>query len=273
MNRRGMLTLGLLTLLAGPTAAGEHLQRFAPGAAGGKTFDHGPFERVLGRYVHASSDGVNRVDYRAWKSSARDLESLRAYIREVEAQNPRALTHAEQFAYWANLYNAETLRVVLAAYPIKSILLIHPILFAIGPWKKPTLVVAGVALSLDEVENGILRPLFGDPRGHYALNCASTSCPNLRPIPWSGATLDSDLDAAAQAYVNHPRGVRVAAKGLTLSSIYKWYRADFGGSDASVLAHLRRYARGPLAARLDARPAIIGYDYDWSLNDTASEPR
>jgi len=128
-----------------------------------------------------------------------------------------------------NLYNAGTLRVVLAAYPVKSILLVRPSLFTIGPWRAKTIHVAGSALSLDDVENAILRPLFGETRVHYALNCGSVGCPNLRHEPWRGATLDADLDAAALAFVNSPRGVRVDRRGLTLSSIYSWYRQDFGG--------------------------------------------
>ncbi len=273
MNRRSVLSLLGLTLMPAPSRAAERLQRFAPATSGTQSLDHRPFGELLRQYVRASADGVNRVNYGAWRASEAKLAALRAYIAMLEMQNPQGLTHDDQLAYWANLYNAETLRIVLAAWPVKSILSIRPTLLAIGPWKKPTLVVGGEALSLDDIENGILRPQFHDPRVHYALNCASTSCPNLNVAPWQGATLDRDLDAAARAYVNHPRGVRISGDSLTLSAIYKWYRADFGGADAAVLHHLGRFASAPLMQRLLDHPKIAGYDYDWSLNDIAAHPR
>ena len=114
-----------------------------------------------------------------------------------------------------------------------------------------------------------MRPTFRDPRVHYALNCASLGCPNLMPRGFHAASLNSDLDAAARAYVNHPRGVSVAARGLRLSSIYDWYAADFG-TPAQLRAHLLRFAAPELAARVRASDRIAGYGYDWTLNVGAS---
>ena len=110
-----------------------------------------------------------------------------------------------------------------------------------------------------------MRPTFRDPRVHYAVNCASIGCPNLPRRAWNPATLDADLDAAARAYINHPRGVRVTEQGLRLSSIYRWFAEDFGDA-AGLRTHLTRYAAAPLAERLRANPRIAGYGYDWSLN-------
>jgi hypothetical protein len=257
-----------------PFAIGD-LGRFSPTSAGNETLDHAALGRLLSRYVHAGSDTVNRVDYRAWKMSDQDVAALLAYLSDLQAQDPQTLTHAEQFAYWANLYNAETLRLILNAYPVSSILWVRPRPFAlsVGPWNQPTLRVAGQSLSLNQVENAVLRPLFGDSRVHYALNCASISCPNLNRIPWRGASLGIHLDAAAVAYVNHSRAMRADNEGLKLSTIYKWYRADFGGKDVCVLAHLWRYARGVSKMMLAPGVRIAGYRYDWALNDTAGAPK
>jgi hypothetical protein len=103
---------------------------------------------------------------------------------------------------------------------------------------------------------------------HYAVNCASIGCPNIWPRAWRAATLERELDAAAAAFVNHPRGVTVLPDGrLRVSSIYGWFREDFGGSEAGVVAHLRHYAAPALAARLGEGTAIAEDAYDWALND------
>ncbi|MFN9833799.1 MAG: DUF547 domain-containing protein [Phenylobacterium sp.] len=109
-------------------------------------------------------------------------------------------------------------------------------------------------------------PAWRDPRVHYAVNCASFSCPDLPRRAWRGAGLQAALDEAARIYVNHPRAVRFEGDALVVSSIYRWYAEDFGSSDAAVIAHLARFARPPLAARLKASRRIARTTYDWSLN-------
>lgn len=272
-TRRSLIRgLGLGLVAAPARAAAASLERFSPSQAGVGDFDHGPLDRLLARHVHGAPDGINRVDYARWRASASDLTALEGYLRRLQAVAPHTLSRAGQLAFWINLYNAETLRVVLAAYPVRSILAIHPILLAIGPWKRRTLRVAGIDLSLDEIENGVLRPHFADPRVHYALNCASLSCPNLKATAWRASDLDPALDAAARAYVNHPRGVRLEPRGVRLSAIYKWYREDFGAGPDSVLRHVRAYADERLRMKLALGARIAGYAYDWSLNDVAAAP-
>jgi len=122
-------------------------------------------------------------------------------------------------------------------------------------------------MSLDDIEHETMRPTFRDPRVHYAVNCASIGCPNIWPRAWRAATLDRALDEAAAAFVNHPRGVAVLPDGrLRVSSIFTWFREDFGGDEAGVLAHLRRHAAPALAGRLQGA-TIAGDAYDWALND------
>ena len=130
--------------------------------------------------------------------------------------------------------------------------------------------VAGMDLSLDAIEHDILRKGWRDPRVHYSVNCASASCPNLPLRAWRGAGLSDALDAAAHAYVNHPRGAHFDGDDLTVSSIYKWYAADFGDSDSGIIAHLARYAAEPLRHRLAQTRRISHDQYDWSLNAAAA---
>jgi len=236
----------------------------------------GAYGDLLARYVVVASDSINRVDYGAWKATPADRQALVGFIDGEARRDPVAMAPAERFAYWANLYNALTLAVVLDAYPVASIRDIRskgrPFSFKAsrGPWQTRLVTVAGRQMSLDDIEHKTLRAEFADPRVHYAVNCASLGCPNLVARPWQAATLDVDLDAAAGAYVNHPRGVAAVGPGrLKVSSLYKWYREDFGGSDAGIVEHLRRYATPPLAGALDGSARIVDDGYDWSLNDVS----
>ena len=220
--------------------------------------------RLLGKYVVEGADGVNRVDYAALKASPEDLAALDAYIGSFAAMDLSGSGPAA-FAAWANLYNAVTVRYIVRKYPLGSIR--DGSLFG-GPWKKIRVEAGGETVSLDEIEHEILRKRFHDPRVHYSINCASWSCPNLQPRAWEAATLDADLDAAARDYINNPRGVTVTDRGITVSSIYDWFEADFGGSKQAVIDHLLTYANPDLATKIRANPRIRRYDYDWSLNDT-----
>lgn len=237
--------------------------------ASSEQIDHAPWAAFLTRYLKIGDDGIHRIDYGA--VSQADRAGLRAYLDRLSASDVDGLNRAEQFAFWSNLYNALTVDTVLDAYPIESIrdIDISPGLFANGPWGAELIEVHSEALSLDDIEHRILRPIWGDPRVHYAVNCAALGCPNLQAEPFTGARLDDQLDAAARAFVNHPRGVTIDGERLVVSSIYSWFKSDFGGDDAGVIAHLRRHAAPDLAARLARFAVINDHRYDWRLNDTA----
>ncbi len=255
-----------------PARAANFETLFSKHAAGSTlTIDHSAWTYLLESYVVPAPDGVNRVDYARFKASDHHA-TLKAYIKRLEAADPLALDRAEQFAFWANLYNAKTIDIVLDAYPVKSIKDINlggGLVAAVtgGPWKAQTMKVTGLEISLNDIEHGILRPIWKDPRVHYAVNCASIGCPNLMTEAFTGAKLDSQLDAGARAYVNHPRGLAITSKTVRASSIYDWFQADFGGEEKGVLSHVRKYASPELSGKIEGMKSIDGYDYDWSLND------
>ncbi len=227
--------------------------------------DHQPWDRILTTYVSGHKDGVNRFDYQA--VTAQDRKALNAYLDMLSSQPVSAADRDQQMAYWINFYNALTVKVILDNYPVKSIREIKNGFFSFGPWKVKRVTVEGAAISLDDIEHQILRPQFRDPRIHYAVNCASWGCPNLLGRAFTAANLEVMLEQGARDYINHERGVAVSQAGrLILSSIYDWFKADFGHDDEKVLAHIRRYAGPELLARLDGRSKIDGYDYDWTLN-------
>lgn len=260
--------LGAYLGLGGDAAAAQSLSRFTGRIAGSGTVNNGGFDALLSRRARASADGVVRVDYAGWQRSTADREALKRYIDLLTGLDPLTLTRPDQFAYWANLYNALTIKAVVDAYPVASIRDIRTSRPLPGPWWKAITQVAGVNLSLNNIEHDILRKGWREPRVHYAVNCASFSCPNLPLSALRGVGLEAALDAAARAYVNHPRGVRFDGPKLVVSSIYRWYGGDFGGTDAKVIAHLAQYAAPPLRARLLAVDRIARGAYDWSLNST-----
>lgn len=223
------------------------------------TLDHSPWNDFLSRYLVSGEDGVNRVRYGAVAEA--DRTAIEAYVAGLESVDPAALNRDEQLAFWINLYNAATVLLILEHYPVDSIRDIE------DPWNRPTATVRGATLSLDDIEHGIIRPAFRDPRIHYAVNCAAIGCPNLAAKAYSGEDIDAQLDAAARAYVNHPRGVEVANGKVVASKIYGWYQDDFGDDEADALDHVRRYADPPLRAALEGARRIDKYRYDWALND------
>ncbi|MBY0306359.1 MAG: DUF547 domain-containing protein [Sphingomonas sp.] len=247
--------------------------------------DAAPKPQLIARWQ--KSGAGQAVDYRGWgaflktyggrlasgrtvvaygRVSAADKASLSATVNAFEAVDVDRLSRVQQHAYWINLYNAATVEVVLGSYPTKSILNIKDGLFPTGPWDRKVVTVKGMKLSLNEIEHGILRPIFKDPRTHFAINCASVGCPNLVLHPYEAASLDADLDAAARSYINDPRGFRLTGTRLIASQIFDWYGVDFGGPKG-VLAFARRFADPQTGKLLAGRTTIDGYDYDWAINE------
>lgn len=232
------------------------------------TVDHGPWASFLDSYLQERDDGANLVAY--GDVSSADKEALDAYVRTLAGLPIRSYGRDEQMAYWINLYNALTVQVILDHYPVDSIRDIDISgFFSDGPWGKELVTIEGQDVSLDDIEHRILRPIWRDPRIHYAVNCASIGCPDLQPEPFRAADLDAQLDAAAEGYVNDPRGAVVDGDDLVVSSIYEWFQEDFGGSDRGVIEHLRTHADADLEATLDRFSSFDDDRYDWSLNDAS----
>jgi hypothetical protein len=238
------------------------------------SFSHRAFDALLHRYV--SADG--RVDYASWKSSADDLRSLDEFVNLIANASPASHpslfpTDADRLAYWINGYNALVLRAVLEHWPIRSVNDVQSgVSFVQGQgfFHNRKYLLGGESMSLLELENRHLRG--DDPRTHFAINCASGSCPPLRPSAYDAAGLDALLDARAREFINREANVYVSRekKTLYLSRIFEWYREDFLKAQKStrILDYLRRYADPPLADKLkQAESYRVEYlEYDWGLN-------
>lgn len=275
MTRRVLFAIGMLTIAAVSATAGlvpeaDAWERWRGGdETSSIRVDHTEWQALLDQYVSRPGDGINRFAYA--EVSAADRNRLQRYLDGLAAIDPLTLRRDEQFAYWVNMYNAVTVAVVLDHYPVRSIRRVRGGLLGLGPWNEELIVVQGQPLTLNDIEHRILRPLFADPRIHYAVNCASLGCPNLATEAYRPGELQRQLDAAARDFINHPRGVALDGSRLQLSSIYKWYAADFGADEVGLLEHLRRYAAAPLRDALDGVAGRIRYDYDWQLNEPGRE--
>ena len=237
-----------------------------------KRIDHTEWDTLLKTYVRQGPDGVNRFAYS--RLSAFDAQQLHGYVRRLADIKISDHSRPEQFAYWINLYNALTTQVVITHYPVKSIreIKLEGNGFGGGPWEAKLVTVEGENLSLNDIEHRILRPIWRDPRIHYAVNCASIGCPNLRQDAYTGDTVNRVLESAARDFVNNPRGVTIEDGDIIISGIYAWFRSDFGGSDYGILDHLRRYAGPTLKSKLAEHSTIFDHRYDWGLNSTDLVP-
>ena len=229
--------------------------------------DHSAYDGLLHRYAFPAG-----VDYRGWSHNKEDLATLRSYIVSLERQAPSRLERGEALAYWINLYNAATLNLILEHYPVATIKDIGTALSS--PWKKKVVTVEGKQLSLNEIENDIVRPSFLEPRIHFALNCAARSCPPLRNSAYVGAQLESQLEEQTIAFVGDAKKNYIDDKGtLHLSKLFDWYAKDFEESKGSAVAFVKPYITALQAyTATGATPPVKFEDYDWALNETIAKP-
>ena len=233
--------------------------------------DHSPWSAFLQRYVTRGPNGINRVDYGA--VAAEDRSDLDSYLDRLVETKVRSMSRASQKPFWINLYNALTVQVILDHYPVDSIqdIDISPGFFSSGPWGKKLVTIEGKELSLDDIEHRILRPVWEDPRIHYAVNCAALGCPNLQTEAFTPENIKALLDKGAREFIHHPRSGTIEADDPIVSSIYEWFQEDFGGSEAGVIEHLMRFAEPELKKKLQGVSNIQDDRYDWTLNDVTEE--
>ena len=228
--------------------------------------DYQIWSDFLRRYLDTSnSDGIHRVDYAG--VTAEDREGLKQYLLRLQKIPVSRLSRIQQLPYWINFYNAFTVHLILEYYPLDSIVDIRYGFFDFGPWDEKLLQIEDEEVSLNDIEHRILRPIWKDPRLHYALNCASLGCPNLQPESFHPGNVESLLNSGARDYISHPRGLRFENENdLVISKIYDWYADDFGDNEKELLQHLMRYANQSTKTRLKSFDGDIDYEYDWVLN-------
>jgi hypothetical protein len=231
---------------------------------------HAAWTAILERRV---TDG--RVAYAALARDDRD--ALERYLHQLSATcaaDYEGWSRAERLAFWINAYNAFTVELVLDHYPITSIRTIGWLPGA--AFRQAFIPMPGLKggdVSLNDIEHDTLRADFREPRIHFALVCASTSCPPLRGEAYRAADLDAQLDDQARIFLRDPSKNRFdpATNTLQLSRIFDWFRADFEAVAESLPAYVARYLDDPRVNRPGVDVEFL--DYDWSLNDQATPPR
>jgi Protein of unknown function, DUF547 len=214
------------------------------------------YGRLLAKYVTPSGN----AKYKDWKANSSDMAALQKITDQIGSSGPTDTSRDGRFAFHINAYNAWMLRLVLEKYPIKSVRDIAP-LFGVFTGKR--IMLAGKQVSLNYLEKDLLIPEFKDPRVHFAINCASTSCPPLLDAPYTAARLGSQLDAQAKAFANRgPGAVQVSGNKAQLSKIFDWYAADFKASGGAI-GFLNKYRNEPIPTGAK----LTYFNYDWSLNE------
>jgi len=226
------------------------------------------------------------VYYAGLKADRTRLDHVVSTFADATASDEPSWSREQRMAFWINAYNVLTLRAIVDHYPIRVRLVTlsprNSIRQIPDVWTVLRFQVAGRRVTLDDIEHRILRPVFNDPRIHFAINCASVSCPPLAAEPYRPETLDAQLDDAARRYLASREGLQLMGDTFQVSSIFKWYGDDFveqygsvvpsmrNARERAILGVLARYAPDSAAARARAGRGRIRYlDYDWTLNDAA----
>jgi hypothetical protein len=239
--------------------------RLASAACAPVDHDHTTWTTILGRFVRSGEVAYGRLKRDGAPLLATYLDGLSSAC----ADDYMRWSRAERLAFWINAYNAFTVKLVLDHYPIASIRRIGWLPGAAFRERFiPMPGLKGGSVSLDDIENGTLRADFREPRIHFALVCASRSCPTLRGEAYRAADLDRQLDDQAHSFLGDPTKNRFdpTTNTLHLSSIFKWFRVDFEATAGSLPAYVGRYLRDPGATAPGVHIEFL--DYDWSLNET-----
>lgn len=240
MMKTWILTAALL-MLASPVAAG------APPP------DHGPLDKILRARVKAG-----KVNYKAIKKSDRD--ALEAYVKAVGDANLDGLSREDKLAFYLNAYNALVIKSVVDRLPLSSVKGVK------GFFDGARHRVAGKALTLNDIENKVIRPGFKEPRIHFALVCAARSCPPLMPRAFMGKTVKRDLEKLTRRFLNSSIGAVVKDGEVKASQLFNWYAQDFVKAAGSVGAYLAKYRLADAEVLRAEGLKVKFLEYDWKLN-------
>lgn len=222
-----------------------------------KAPSHQQWDRLLKKHVNASG----MVNYKGFKQDRGELSSYLQLLSDNAPQNN--WSKQDQMAYWINAYNAFTIDLILQKYPVKSIKDIAGKIYKVNtPWDIKFITLGGRKYDLNNIEHGILRKNFNDPRIHFALVCASISCPRLRREAYTGALLNAQLEDDGRNFINDRSKNRISANRADLSKYFSWYKGDFA-KNGSLVDFINKYSQ----TKISSATKINSIDYNWGLNE------
>lgn len=250
-------TVILLTLLL---LLFQNCMSDVPSKDGSKSIDHEQWSVLLNKYV---GDNGN-VDYKGFKA---DSVALQNYLDLLTENPPDENTWStdEQIAYWINVYNAFTIKLVIEHYPLESIKDIGSsiqIPFVNSPWDIKLIEIEGEKLDLNNVEHSILRKKFNEPRIHFAINCASYSCPKLRNEAYTSELLNTQLQEQAIDFINDPQRNIITEDNAEVSKLFSWFTSDFT-KEGTLKNFINQFA----VHKISSKTEITYLDYNWKLNE------
>jgi hypothetical protein len=212
-------------------------------------FNHSLWNNLLQLYV--TDDG--HVNYKGFKA---DEVKLDTYLDLLSKNKPNtSASHEEKLAFWINAYNAFTIKLILNNYPLKSIKDINK------PWDNEFITIDGEHISLGHIEHEILRKMR-EPRIHFAIVCASISCPKLQNTAFESSTIDTQLTHAAKEFLADSSRNNITQNKIKISKIFSWFSSDFK-QNGSLIDFLNKYSEITISQK-----AKKSYkDYNWNLNE------
>lgn len=214
----------------------------------GQNFDYKNYGQFLKKYV--SVDG--KVNY---ENISKGKPELATIIKQFEKNSPKKKwSRNEKLAYWINAYNMYTIQLIINNYPLKSIKDIE------SPWDKEFISIENKNISLGHIEHKILRKM-NEPRIHFAINCASFSCPNLKNYPFEPEKLDNQLQVVAKSFINDKTKNIISANEIKISAIFDWFGDDFK-TNGSLIDYLNKYS----STKINKNAKINFLEYNWNLN-------
>lgn len=209
--------------------------------------------------VHVDDAGL--VNY---KGFIKDSVRFKEYIDLLSSAHPnkKNWSREEQISYWINAYNAYTVQLIIRNYPVASIKDIKDgVPFVNTVWDIKFINIENANYDLNNIEHGILRPKYKEPRIHFAINCASASCAPLRNEAYTAAKLEAQLEDAATKFINNPSRNEISENKALLSKYFTWFKGDFTDK-MTVIEYINQYAETTIS-----EDAEIDYlDYNWKLN-------
>ncbi len=209
---------------------------------------------------HVSPEG--KVNYKGFIT---EKARFQEYLDLLNSHHPNGKNWSkqEQLAYWINAYNAYTVELIVDNYPVESIKKIKKgIPFINSVWDKEFITIEGHAYSLGHIEHEILRKEFDEPRIHFAIVCASISCPKLLNAAYKTDQLEQQFVQQTKDFINDPTRNKIDANEAKISKIFSWFEGDFT-KNGTLEEYLSQYSNTPVTA--DTKISYL--NYDWGLNE------